>query len=162
MRLPRADWDTYFMVVAHVVATRATCDRGPELVFDPGRHGTGAVLVRNNSIIATGYNGSPPGWDHCDEAGHEMEAGHCVRTLHAEDNVMLQCAREGVSTEGATLYATTAPCYQCMKRLASAGIVRIVYATAYGDTERVRALAAQHGIESYQWEPPPGVSLAGG
>ena len=70
----RVSWDEYFMNIARVVATRATCDR---------KH-VGAVLVRDKTILATGYNGSARGLEHCDDAGHMMEDGHCVRTVHAE------------------------------------------------------------------------------
>src|SRR5262249_5404100 len=72
----RASWDEYFMNIAREVATRSTCDR---------KH-VGAVLVRDKSILATGYNGSIRGLPHCDEVGCLMEDGHCVRTVHAEAN----------------------------------------------------------------------------
>ena len=65
--IPRLPWDEHFMLQAHLVATRATCDRGPELLLDPGRHGVGALIVQNKRVIASGYNGSPPGAPHCDD-----------------------------------------------------------------------------------------------
>lgn len=121
MTEPRATWDEYFMKIAGEVATRATCNR---------RH-VGAVLVRDRSILATGYNGSVRGLPHCDDAGHLMRDGHCVRTVHAEANAVAQAARNGVRIDGATLYCTILPCLACMQLLANAGIVRAVYAGEY-------------------------------
>src|SRR6185312_9890322 len=99
----RASWDEYFMQIARDVATRATCDR---------KH-VGAVIVRDKCILATGYNGSIRGLPHCDEDGHLMEDGHCVRTIHAEANAIIQAARNGVRIEGATVYVTASPCWGC-------------------------------------------------
>jgi len=76
----RASWDEYFMAIARVVATRSTCDR---------KH-VGAVIVREKMILTTGYNGSIRGLEHCDDVGHLMEEGHCVRTVHAEANAIVQ------------------------------------------------------------------------
>ena len=76
----RVSWETYFMNIAREVATRSTCDR---------KH-VGAVIVRDKTILSTGYNGSIKGLPHCDEAGHEMVEGHCVRTTHAEANAIVQ------------------------------------------------------------------------
>ena len=70
----RPDWDSYFMKIAYAVSERSTCDRA----F------VGAVLVLEKRILTTGFNGSPAGQEHCDEAGHLMVDGHCVRTIHAE------------------------------------------------------------------------------
>ena len=131
MNIPRLKWDEYFMLNAALVATRSTCDRGPELLFDSRRHGVGAVIVKSNRIIASGYNGSPPGEPHCDDAGHIMRDGHCVRTLHAEENALLQCAIDGISPVGATMYTTASSCWDCAKRVVRVGISRIVFGSAY-------------------------------
>jgi dCMP deaminase len=119
----RPDWDNYFMAIARIIATRGTCDRLR----------AGAVLVKSNRIIATGYNGSPPGLAHCDgEAGHLLEEGHCVRTIHAEHNAILQAARlPGSSTEGGTLYTLYNPCIHCVKYIVAAGIKRVVIGKIY-------------------------------
>ena len=77
IKIPRLPWDEYFMFQAHVVATRSTCDRGPELLLDPGRHGVGAVIVKDHRIIASGYNGSPPGHSHCDDPETYMQCVIC-------------------------------------------------------------------------------------
>jgi dCMP deaminase len=117
----RPDWDSYFMKIASAVSERSTCDRA--LV--------GCVLVLDKRILTTGFNGSPSGQAHCDEIGHLMVDGHCVRTIHAETNAIIQAALHGVSTRGATCYVTHQPCINCTKALINAGIVRIVYGEAY-------------------------------
>ena len=132
----RASWDEYFMNIARVVATRATCDR---------KH-VGAVLVRDKTILSTGYNGSIRGLPHCSEAGHMMEDGHCVRTVHAEANALLQAARHGVTIDGAQIYVTASPCWDCFKLIANSGIRRILYGEFYRDV-RIVEFANQAGIE---------------
>jgi dCMP deaminase len=139
----RADWDSYFMQIAQVVATRATCDR---------KH-VGALLVRDRIILSTGYNGSIRGMPHCDDAGHMLENGHCVATIHAEANSILQAARNGVRIEGADIYTTASPCWPCFKLIANAGIRRIVYGEFYRD-ERIFDVARQVGIELVDLSAP--------
>ncbi len=119
----RVSWDEYFMQIARTVATRATCDR---------KH-VGAVIVRNRTILATGYNGSLRGLEHCDEAGHMMENGHCVRTIHAEANAIIQAARNGAAIDGGSLYVSASPCWNCFKMIANAGLTRIVFGEFYRD-----------------------------
>ena len=130
-RRQRPTWDEYFLDIAFSVAERSTCDRAH----------VGAVLVRDKRILATGYNGSPAGLPHCDEAGHLMVDGHCVRTLHAEQNAIIQSALHGVSSEGATAYVTHQPCLTCAKMLINAGIQRVVYAGNYLDNYSRQFLA---------------------
>jgi dCMP deaminase len=132
----RASWDEYFMRIAREVSSRATCDRKQ----------VGAVIVRDRCILATGYNGSIRGLPHCDEEGHLMEDGHCVRTIHAETNAVIQAARNGVRIEGATVYVTASPCWGCFKVIANAGLVRIVFGEFYRD-ERIFHFATRLGIE---------------
>jgi dCMP deaminase len=132
----RASWDEYFMRIAAEVASRATCDR---------KH-VGAVIVRDKSILATGYNGSIRGLPHCSEEGHMMEDGHCVRTIHAEANAIIQAARNGVRIDGAAIYVTASPCWGCFRMIANAGIMRIVFGEFYRD-ERIFRFATQLGIE---------------
>jgi dCMP deaminase len=124
------------MDIARQVATRATCDR---------KH-VGAVLVRDRTILSSGYNGSIRGMPHCDEVGHLMENGHCVATVHAEANALLQAAKNGVRIDGATLYTTASPCWPCFKLVANAGCVRIVYGEFYRD-QRIFEVAAQLKLE---------------
>ncbi len=117
----RPDWDSYFLKIAIAVSERSTCDRA----F------VGCVLVLEKRILTTGFNGSPAGQPHCDEVGHLLVDGHCVRTIHAETNAIIQAALHGVSTKGATCYVTHFPCINCTKALINAGIVRLVYSESY-------------------------------
>ena len=126
----RPSWDTYFIQIAHLVATRATCPR----------RSVGAVIVRDKRILATGYNGAPAGLPHCPPEGDQhdwprgcMMAGHCVRSLHAEQNCLLQAAKIGVASDGATMYVTCQPCNTCAKMIINAGVARVIYEGDYPD-----------------------------
>ena len=127
----RPDWDSYFMKIAYAVSERSTCDRA----F------VGSVLVLEKRILTTGFNGSPAGQPHCDEIGHLMVDGHCVRTLHAEQNAIIQAALHGVSVRGGTIYITHQPCLTCAKMIINAGLVRVVYGGSYPDDNSVAFLA---------------------
>ena len=132
----RVGWDEYFMKIAAQVATRSTCDR--KMV--------GAVIVRDKMILSTGYNGSIRGMPHCDEVGHDLENGHCVATIHAEANAIIQAARNGVNISGAEIYTTASPCWNCFKLIANVGIRRIYYGEFYRDEKSIR-IAKQIGID---------------
>ncbi len=119
----RPSWDEYFMGITLEVARRSTCNRAQ----------VGAIIVRDKRILTTGYNGSPTGLPHCTEAGCLIVNGHCVRTLHAEQNAIIQAALHGVSTDGATIYVTHQPCLICAKMIINAGISRVVYGGDYPD-----------------------------
>lgn len=134
--MSRVDWDTYFMNIAKQVATRSTCDR----------KFVGAVIAKNKHILATGYNGSISGMPHCDEVGHMIENDHCVATIHAEANAILQAAKYGIPIEGADIYITASPCWNCFKLIANAGIERIFYGEFYRD-DRIHDVAEQLEIE---------------
>ncbi len=136
MATQRPDWDQYFMEVARVVASRSTCDRAY----------VGCVIVRERRILTTGYNGAPAGMPHCDEVGHLMENNHCIRTLHAEQNALIQAALHGISTKGATLYVTHQPCFTCAKLIVNAGIVRVIHGCGY-PSPRSLALFDAAGIK---------------
>ena len=133
--MSRSSWDQYFMDIARQVATRATCDR---------KH-VGALLVRNRTILSTGYNGSIRGLPHCDDVGHMMENGHCVATVHAEANAIIQAARNGVRIDGATIYTTASPCWPCFKLIANSGCQKIVFGEFYRD-QRIFEYAEKLGI----------------
>ena len=141
----RPDWDSYFMKIAFAVSERSTCDRA--LV--------GAVLVRDKRILTTGFNGSPAGQEHCDEAGHLLVNGHCIRTIHAETNSIIQAALHGVSTRRATCYVTHLPCINCTKVLINAGITRIVYSIAYRIDQNSMNFIKAAGIDLVQKEILP-------
>ena len=132
----RVSWDEYFMNIARVVSSRATCHR----------KFVGAVIVRDKTILSTGYNGSIRGLPHCSDVGHMMEEGHCVATIHAEMNAIIQAARNGARIEGASIYITASPCWNCFKALANAGVQRICYGEFYRD-ERSFEVATKLGID---------------
>jgi dCMP deaminase len=131
--MSKPNWDHYFLSLAHVVATRASCDR---------KH-VGAVIVNaHHRIVSTGYNGGAAGTPDCDEAGHLMKEvdgrQSCVRTLHAESNALDYAGKDAVDC---TIYTTVIPCYECAKRLVNSGIVRIVY-TEYYESQNTKSVAA--------------------
>jgi len=132
----RVSWGTYFMNIAKEVATRSTCDRKY----------IGAVIVREKTILSTGYNGSIKGLPHCDEAGHEMVDDHCIRTTHAEANAIVQAAKNGVEINQSEIYVTASPCYNCFKLIANAGIKTIYYGEFYRE-DRILEHAKEAGIE---------------
>ena len=127
----RPSWDEYFLELAQLVASRSTCLR---------RH-VGAVLVRKERIIATGYNGAPRGLGHCLEIGclrEEMDipSGHryeLCRGVHAEQNAIINAAYYGVSTEDTVLYCTNQPCIICARILINAGISKVVHQGNFND-----------------------------
>jgi dCMP deaminase len=127
----RPSWDDYFMKLALLVAERSTCRR----------HHVGAVIVRDKRILTTGYNGAASGIKDCMQLGclrdklkipsgvrHEI-----CRTVHAEQNAIIQAGLHGITIKGATLYCTHSPCILCAKMLANAGIVRVITCTDYAD-----------------------------
>lgn len=121
MNQKRIPWDQYFMLQAVLLSLRSTCNR----------LAVGAILVRDQRIIAGGYNGSVAGDKHCIDDGCYMVDGHCLRTIHAEMNAILQCAKFGIPTEDAEIYVTDFPCLQCTKMLLQAGIKKIHYLRNY-------------------------------
>lgn len=141
----RKSWNSYFMEIAEIVKTRSTCIRRQ----------VGAVIVKDNRIITTGYNGAPSGLRHCiDNRGCERERlnvpsgqrHELCRALHAEQNAIIQAAKIGVSTEGTTIYITTQPCVICAKMIINAGIKKVVYKASYPD-EMAMKMLEESGIE---------------
>jgi dCMP deaminase len=112
----RPSWDEYFVDMVDVIGSRATCDKS----------GSGCVVTHDNRIISTGYTGSVSGLPHCNDVGHDMKAGLCARTIHAEHNAMSQALKFGISLEGATMYCKIKPCPACAKMAKSLGVKRIV------------------------------------
>ena len=132
----RVSWKDYFMNIAREIATRSTC----------GRKHVGAVIVREKTILSTGYNGSIKGLSHCDEVGCEMVDGHCVRTTHAEANAIVQAAKNGIQINQSEIYVTASPCYDCFKLIANAGINVIYYDEFYRD-KRIIDKSKEIGIQ---------------
>lgn len=147
MNVQRPDWDSYFLTIASVVATRSTCLR---------RH-VGAVIVRDRQIVSTGYNGAPKGVPHCDDVGclraslgiPSGERHEICRGSHAEVNAIAQAAAVGVPTAGGDLYCTHEPCVFCTKAIINAGIRRIIFVYPYPD-DLARQLRRESGIEVCQ------------
>lgn len=133
----RIPWDQYFMAQSVLLSLRSTCSR----------LAVGATIVRDTRIIAGGYNGSVSGDSHCIDEGCYVVDNHCVRTIHAEMNAILQCAKFGVPTEGAELYVTHFPCLQCTKMILQAGITKIHYLTDYRNDEYAIKLIEQAGVK---------------
>ena len=141
----RPSWDQYFMTITRQVAERSTCLRAK----------VGAVITRDRSILATGYNGAPSGMPHCLDVGclvyeSQTPAGdieeNCFRTIHAEMNAIAQAARNGTSIEGADFYVTHSPCIHCFKVLVNTGIRTIRFAKPY-KLETVEELRRNSGVE---------------
>lgn len=158
----RKDWDTYFLDIAYMAATRSQCSR----------RRVGAVLVKGKKLLGTAYNGAPMGAQDCSEAGcmivEEFELvtsdgneqfvkkQRCVRTIHAEQNLLLFTDLH--DREGATVYVTDQPCWTCANMLANSGVKEIVYHRSYlKDSEKVERLMTQLGIQFRQMTPytPP-------
>lgn len=135
----RIPWDQYFLAQSLMLSMRSTCQR---LMV-------GAVIVRDKRIISGGYNGSVSGEVHCHDEGCYMEDGHCVRTIHAEMNALLQCAKFGAPTAGAEIYVSHFPCLQCSKAIIQAGISKIYYLYNYHNHPYALHLLDQAGI-AYQ------------
>ncbi|MBI2103395.1 dCMP deaminase family protein [Candidatus Woesebacteria bacterium] len=134
----RPSKEQYYLNIASVVAERATC---------PRLH-VGAVIVKNDMIISTGYNGAPRGLPHCIEEGCDIQNGHCVRTLHAEINSILQAAYHGHSTKDAALFTNYLPCENCAKAIINSGIILVVFSEIYNnvDQPKTRELFRLAGI----------------
>lgn len=138
--------DQYLMILARTVALRGTCDRKR----------VGCVIVSSDGrVLSTGYNGSISGAPHCDEAGHVMVDGRCIRTVHAEANAVGIAARSGTSLSCSTAYVTTHPCVECAKLLRTAGVTRVVYDEPYRGDMRCEEMAQGIIWERFEddWRP---------
>lgn len=152
-RLIRPSWDEYFMTIAEVVSSRSNCVK---------RH-VAAVVVRDNRIISTGYNGTPRGTPNCNEGGCERclslapsgsGLGECVCS-HAEENAIVQAAYHGVSLKGSKIYSTFMPCILCTKMIINAGIAEVVYGADYPLPESARSLFHDAGVVARKFTLPP-------
>lgn len=137
---PRPNKHEYLMWLAVVASSRGTCNR---------RRVGCVIATADGHIVSTGYNGSPPGAPHCDDDGHLMHDGHCVRTIHAEANAVSHAARMGLPLAGCSAYVTTKPCPSCMMLLAASGVKTVVHLEPYHTEEdqvTIR-LASMAGLE---------------
>ncbi len=127
----RPSWEEYFMQITQVVASRSTCLRRK----------VGAAIVKDNRILATGYNGAPAGLAHCIERGCMREKlgipsgqrHELCRALHAEQNAIIQAAVHGIAIRGSVIYVTNQPCVMCSKMIVNAGIKKVIFAGEYPD-----------------------------
>ena len=146
----RDNWHQYFISRAYIASLRSTC----------GSRRVGAVIVRNNREIASGYNGYPAGASHCIDGGcPRFEARkngigssgtytdeYPCEAFHAEHNALNQCLKEGVSTENTVMYTTTFPCRECAKKILGAGISKVYYFEGYPD-EYSQEYLKRYGVE---------------
>jgi len=154
----RPTWDEYFLDMADAVSRRATCDRGM----------SGCVITRDRRLLVAGYVGSPSGFPHCNQIGHQIKklihedgttTEHCMRTIHAEQNAICQSAKLGVSIDGATIYTRMTPCRTCAMLIINCGIRRVVCERKYhaaGESEdmfRRAGIALDYKYEELQTYP---------
>lgn len=135
----RLDNDNYFMSIAKVVSLRSTCPRA----------NVGSVIVKDNRLISTGYNGSPSGHKHCIDEGCYLIDNHCKRSVHAEVNAICSCARLGIGLKGASIYVTHFPCIDCTHQIIQSGIKRVYYLENYSVNQHNKNLLEVSGIELF-------------
>lgn len=148
--MSRPSWDSYFMEITRVVATRSTCLRRQ----------VGALLVRDKRVLSSGYNGSPRGLDHCLDVGclrdklgiPSGQRQELCRGLHAEQNAIVHAAYHGINIAGATLYVTHQPCITCAKMIINAGIVKVIIAGDYPDQLSIELLN-EAGVDLIPFAP---------
>ncbi len=142
----RPSWDDYFTDIVKAVSTRGTCDRGH----------AACVFVKEKQILVTGYAGSPAGFPHCDEVGHDLRKTlnddgsislHCVRTVHAEQNAICQAAKRGVAIGGATVYVNMTPCRTCAMLLINSGVERVYAERKYYAGKETEQMFKKAGIK---------------
>jgi len=147
-RYVRPSWDEYFIEIMNSVSKRVTYDRARA-------GGGGCVITKDKHILVTGYVGSPPGCEHCDDVGHQFKetihedgkvTNHCVRTTHAEQNAICQAAKLGIPLDGSTLYCFMSPCYTCAKLIITSGIKRVVALKDYHASEDSKKIFADADV----------------
>lgn len=139
----RPDWDNFWFTLAIIYSTRGTCDRLR----------VACLIVKNKRLAGAGFNGSPHGQPHCDDVGHLMIEGHCERTLHSEENAILNTAREDL--RDATAYVTATPCYRCTRMLINSGVKKIYYMSVYQNSrgfDQIEELAKTSGVELVRFD----------
>ncbi|KAJ2639797.1 Deoxycytidine monophosphate (dCMP) deaminase [Coemansia sp. RSA 1286] len=149
----RPSWDTYFMLLSELASHRANCMKRK----------VGCILVKDNQIIATGYNGTPKGITNCNEGGCPrcndgtpcgVSLDHCL-CIHAEENALLEAGRGRVrNAEGVVLYCNTCPCLGCAKKIVQVGVKTVVYSKGYGMDALTLRLFKEANIIVRQHTPP--------
>jgi dCMP deaminase len=128
----RLEWDEYFMSIALLASCRSPCQR----------LNVGSVIVKNNRLISMGYNGYIPGAPHISR----VQDNHEQSIIHSEVNALSDCAKRGVSLEGAKIYVTHYPCPNCFKSIAACGIKEVIYLEDYNNNPIVKELANDSSI----------------
>lgn len=143
MSSERISRDELFMSIARLFGMRSSCPRAE----------VGVIAVTEGRVTASGYVGAPTGQPHCDEVGCLIKNDHCVRTTHAEANMISWAAREGLSLFDSTIYCTHKPCYSCAKLIGNLGIEQLVYAVDYDnqDEDLGIMLLQELGVEVRQY-----------
>lgn len=142
----RLDWDSFWFLLASIYSTRGTCDRLR----------TACLIVKAKRLVGAGYNGSPLGLPHCDDVGHLMIENHCERTLHAEENAIINTERR--SLEGATAYIIATPCVRCAKLLVNSGVTKVNYLGEYDNARGkgyIDELSKKSGVKFIQYNLDP-------
>jgi dCMP deaminase len=133
----RPDWDNFWFTLALMYSTRGTCERLR----------TACLIVKNKRLVGAGYNGSPSGQPHCDDIGHLIIEGHCERTLHGEENAVINTHRANL--KNATAYIIGTPCYRCLRLLINSGIKEVKYLGQYSNSrgkEHIKKLAKESKV----------------
>ena len=139
----RPDWDNFWFTLAMIYSTRGTCDRLR----------VACLIVKNKRLAGAGFNGSPHGQPHCDDVGHLMIENHCERTLHSEENAIINTSREDL--RDSTAYVVFTPCYRCVKMLINSGVKKINYMGTYSNSrgrEQIEELAKTSDVELNQFD----------
>lgn len=146
IKYKRPSWDDYFMEIVSAISKRATCDRGR----------AGTVIAKDKQVLTTGYVGSPVGFPHCDDVGHDLKKSlhedgsislHCVRTVHSEQNAICQAAKRGIPIEGATVYTKMTPCRVCAMLLVNCGVKRVYCEMKYHTGKESEQIFRKAGIK---------------
>lgn len=149
----RVGWDEYFINLLESLSSRSTCRRRQ----------TAAIIVKNNRIVATGYNGQPPGMKHCNEIGFCLreklkipsgQRAEICRAVHAEENAILQAAHLGIKLEDSIMYVKASPCSYCTKSILSVGIKKVVYIEIYPDDLAIQLREETPWVKWEKYKPP--------
>ncbi|WPK27282.1 hypothetical protein PUMCH_004663 [Australozyma saopauloensis] len=148
----RPTWDAYFMRLADLAALRSNCMK----------RRVGCVIVRDNRVVATGYNGTPRHLTNCNEGGctrcnQGQGSGASLSTclcLHAEENALLEAGRDRIDGDSSILYCNTCPCLTCSIKIVQSGIKQVVYAQSYSMDEHAHRVMNEARIVLRQYVPP--------
>lgn len=142
----RIKWDEFWFLQAIIYSTRGTCDRLK----------TACIIVKNNRLMGAGYNGAPTKLPHCDDVGHLIINNHCERTLHAEENAIINTERQNL--KNATAYILGTPCLRCTRLLINSGIKKIYHLGTYQNSlgkEYIKEMTRKSKVELKEFKLNP-------